>query len=119
MDLKIAVGVPTFGRAHILRDTLLQIAEQDRRPDLVIVCGTRVADLEGAALAMPDVVLLLAEAGLSRQRNAIFAAAQSVDVVMFFDDDFLPEPHYLSAIERHMTSDLRIVVATGRVLADG
>jgi GT2 family glycosyltransferase len=39
--------------------------------------------------------------------------------VVFFDDDFLPHPDYLAAIEQYMTANPRCVVATGKVIADG
>ncbi len=119
MRLNIAVGVATIGRAPVLREMLLQLAQQTRPPDRVIVCGTANADIDGAALAMPGVVLLLSEPGLPRQRNAVIAEAQEADIIVFFDDDFLPHPGYLGAIERHMACNPRIVVATGRVVADG
>jgi len=64
-------------------------------------------------------VVLLVKPGLPRQRNAILDAAGPADIVVFFDDDFLPHPHYLAAIAHHMAANPRIVVATGTVLADG
>ncbi|HET6307560.1 MAG TPA: glycosyltransferase [Rhodopila sp.] len=119
MTLNIAVGIPTIGRAAILRETLAELARQTRRPDQVIVCGARAEDVAGAADAYPNTVVQLAEPGLPRQRNAVIDAAAQADIVMFFDDDFLPDPAYLAEIERHMAADPSIVVATGLVLADG
>jgi GT2 family glycosyltransferase len=119
MQLNIAVGIPTVGRAPILRETLIELAGQTRRPDSVIVCGAKPADVEGAVDAYPGTVVLLSEPGLPRQRNAIIEGATKADVLVFFDDDFLPDPDYLAAIDQHMALDPRIVVATGLVLADG
>lgn len=119
MGCHIAVGIPTFGRAAVLRETLRQIARQTRPPEGVIVCGTKPADVEGAADTGADVRVLLAEPGLTRQRNAVIDAASDADIVVFLDDDFVPHPDYLAAVERHMRADPRIVVATGRVIADG
>ena len=92
---------------------------QTRPADSVIVCGSKPDDLTGALQAYPDVRVLLSEPGLPRQRNVVIAAAKDADIVVFFDDDFLPHPAYLAAIEQHMTADPRIVVATGLLLADG
>jgi len=117
--MRIAVGIPTVGRADILRETLREIGGQSRAADQVIVCGTKDADVAGAADAFPGVVLLRAAPGLPRQRNAIIEAAADADVLVFFDDDFLADPDYLATIERAMTQSPAIVVATGRVLADG
>ena len=77
------------------------------------------ADVEGAAEAYPGTIVLLSEPGLPRQRNAVIEAAVEADIVVFFDDDFLPDPGYLAAIEQHMARDPHIVVATGLLLADG
>jgi GT2 family glycosyltransferase len=117
MHLKIAVGIPTVGRAPTLREMLAELSRQTRQPDRVIVCATKPADVEG--VVSDAVSILLAKPGLATQRNAVINANGDADIVVFFDDDFLPHPAYLAAIERHMTADPRIVVATGRVLADG
>ena len=119
MRCRIAVGIPTVGRAEILCDTLSELNRQTRRPDQVIVCGTVGSDVDGAADAYPGLTLLSSEPGLPRQRNAVIAAAASADIVLFFDDDFLPEPAYLDAIEQYMADYPDCVVATGFVLADG
>jgi GT2 family glycosyltransferase len=119
MPFRIIVAIPTIGRASILRETLRELGRQTRQADQVIVCGTRDADLEGAAQAAPGLRLLLSQPGLPRQRNALIAAAPDADIIVFFDDDFLPHPAYLAAIEQHMAADPRIVVATGLVLSDG
>src|SRR5579875_3232190 len=41
------------------------------------------------------------------------------DLLVFFDDDFFPDKHYLAAVEDHMQRHPRTVVVTGTVLADG
>lgn len=125
MRCKIAIGIPTVGRAAILCDILFELTRQTRRPDQVIVCGTETSpagrDVDGAVDAYPGLILLSSKAGLPRQRNAVIetAAAAGADIVLFFDDDFLPDPAYLAAIEQHMADDPDCVVATGFVIADG
>jgi len=49
----------------------------------------------------------------------LIAAAPQADIMIFFDDDFIPDPEYLAAIERHMAGHPTVVVATGLVLEDG
>lgn len=119
MGYRIVVGIPTIGRAPVLREMLREIAKQTRLADGVIVCGTRAADVEGAEDMIDGVTVLLHDPGASRQRNAVMAAATDADIIVFFDDDFLPDVQYLAAIEHHMARDRRIVVATGTVVADG
>jgi hypothetical protein len=77
MRCRIAIGIPTIGRAPILRETLRELALQRRPADSVIVCGTKPADVEGAEEASPGVRVLMAEPGLPRQRNAVIAAADA------------------------------------------
>lgn len=115
--MRIVVGIPTVGRAAILRETLHELAAQLRLPDQIIVCGSKESDVEG--VGPDDARILLAKPGLPRQRNAIIDACGDADALVFFDDDFLPRPGYLDAIERHMQAHPRTVVATGAVLADG
>lgn len=118
MALNVVIGIPTVGRAQILCETLLRLARQTRRPDRVIVCATKPADVVGVA-EIPGTEVILSSPGLPRQRNALIAAASDADIMMFFDDDFFADPDYLAAIERSMTEDPAIVVATGLVLRDG
>jgi glycosyltransferase involved in cell wall biosynthesis len=115
--LNIVVGIPTINRAAVLRETLAQIAAQTRAPNRVIVCATKSGDVEG--VGQNSEILFGPSAGASSQRNAIIHAARGADVIVFFDDDFLPEPRYLAAIERHMLDNPQTVVVTGKVLADG
>jgi GT2 family glycosyltransferase len=119
MHCRLAVGIPTVGRASILRDILLELTRQTRQPDSVIVCGTKPADVEGVSDVFPQAQVLLCDPGLPRQRNVILAAATGADIVVFFDDDFLPDVQYLEQVENQMELDGNIVLVTGLVLADG
>ena len=118
MALEIVIGIPSVGRASILRETLRALARQTRRPDRIIVCGEKQSDVMGAT-EIDGVEVLLSKLGLPAQRNALIAAAPRADIMMFFDDDFLPDADYLAAIERRMADDPTIMVATGLVLQDG
>jgi GT2 family glycosyltransferase len=119
LALNIVIGIPTVGRAAVLRDILIGIAAQTRQPDGIFVCGSKLADVAGLE-SLPGVTVFLAsEPGLPRQRNALMAAAPDSDVMLFLDDDFVMATDYLAEIERAMTEKPDIVVATGHVAADG
>jgi GT2 family glycosyltransferase len=118
VTLNIVIGIPTVGRAPVLLETLRVLAKQNRKADRIIVCGTKQSDVAGAA-DIDGTEVILSTPGLPAQRNALIAAAPDADVMMFFDDDFFADPNYLAVVERHMTLDPTIVVATGRVLKDG
>lgn len=117
--MKIVVGIATAGRAPVLAEILRDLKKQIRQPDEIVVCAPADEDMLGAADAFPGVRLITGPRGLTRQRNAILAAVPGADVVMFFDDDFLAEAHYLQVVEKHMEMNARTVVVTGAVLADG
>ncbi len=46
--LNIVIGIPTVGRAVILRETLRALARQTRKPDRVILCGTKQSEIPGS-----------------------------------------------------------------------
>jgi len=120
---RIEIGIPTVGRAAVLCGTLRALSAQTRPADRIIVCGAAADDVAGVADICPQATVLITPPGLPRQRNAILDAIAGRpggdDIIVFFDDDFLPESGYLAAVERHMAADPDIVVATGNVLADG
>jgi GT2 family glycosyltransferase len=116
---RIVVGLPTRGRAPILRETLIELTRQTRLADEIIVCGTEATDFEGIADVFPAVTLLTSRPGLTKQRNAIINASIDADILVFFDDDFLPDPAYLAEVEFYMSAAAHLMVTTGQVLADG
>jgi GT2 family glycosyltransferase len=119
LALNIVIGIPTVGRAEVLRDILIGSVAQTRQPDGIFVCGSKPADVAGLE-GLPGVTVFLAQQpGLPRQRNALMAAAPDADVMLFLDDDFVMATNYLAEVERAMTESPDIVVATGHVAADG
>lgn len=110
-----------MGRAETLAQTLVaQVSEQTRPADMVLVSATAPADVEGIDPAAFGAALFMdAAPSTTGQRNRLIDAAAGCDIVVFFDDDFIPEPGYLAAVERALAADPAIVVATGVVLADG
>lgn len=117
--LRIAVGIPTAGRASVLNQMLARLVKQSRPADAIIVCASSPDDVVGIAERYPFVTLISGPRGASHQRNAILRQLDGFDVVVFFDDDFLPCPDYIRAVERLMLAHPDVVITTGRVLRDG
>lgn len=119
--MKIAVGIATAGRPDILSETLAHLALQGRRADDIVVCPAQPEDIDRGRLdALPGPIRCVsAPRGLCAQRNAILDAVPDADLVVFFDDDYLPSTSFLMEAERLFTENPAIVVATGEVLADG
>ncbi len=99
----------------MLGEIVAELRRQTRPADRLVVCGAAAEDVAG----IDPAAVILAPRGLSVQRNAVLAGAADCDVVVFFDDDFLPAPGWLAAIEAVFAAHPNIVAATGHVIADG
>lgn len=117
--MKIAVGIPTYGRASILAATVADLVRQSRAPDRVIVCCARQEDASQEVREDPRVEILFSKPGLCAQRNAIIDAVQDCDLLLFLDDDFLMREDYVAVMERLFAARPGVLMATGTVLADG
>lgn len=117
--LRLAIGVATVGRADVLLETLATFRSQTRPADAIFVCAPSEADILGVAASEPDVTALAGPRGLPRQRNVILQAAAGFDVLVFFDDDFMPAAGYFAAIEALFSSRPDVSMATGEVIRDG
>ncbi len=120
-ELKIIVGIATSGRREQLTLSLKQLGRQHRRPDRVVVCPATLEDYDDQACAtLPfPVTVVHGPRGLPAQRNGILDSWADADVIVFFDDDFYPHPEYLEEVELLMATQPDVVIATGRVAADG
>ncbi len=116
----IAVGFATKGRASVLLETVAELSRQTQPPTRIIVSYTEPSDVCGLVPA-PGIELICTTAGLCHQRNVILGrlADDAADIVLFFDDDFLPMPDYLSRTAQAFLEHPDIAVTTGEVLADG
>jgi glycosyltransferase involved in cell wall biosynthesis len=117
--LRIAVGIATSGRPLILGRVLECLREQTRVADAIVVSAPSMADLSGADTDQPELRCITGDRGLTVQRNAILRAVSNFNVVVFLDDDFVPCPRYLEAVEQIFQDAPDVVVGTGRVVADG
>lgn len=118
--LRLFVAIATVGRADLVRRTADLLADQNRPADGLVVATVSEQDVAGIDRARGQPEVLFSEKGLCRQRNrALSALAGRADVVIFFDDDFIPAPDYLANVEALFAADPGLVGVTGRLLADG
>jgi GT2 family glycosyltransferase len=119
--MKIAIAIATTGRIQVLSDTINFLRQQTRAADALYICPASDADLDPTCLDnFPCRTEIIKGArGSSSQRNAILRQMNGEDVVVFLDDDFLPEPYFLEELESLFISNADVVVATGHVVADG
>jgi GT2 family glycosyltransferase len=117
--MRIAIGIPTFGRAAVLAQTVADLAKQARRPDRIVVCHARAEDVPTGPARAPGVEYVSTEPGSSRQRNRIIDHVWDCELLLFLDDDFLLREDYVAVMESLFAPRPGLVVATGTVLADG
>ncbi len=118
--MKIAIAIATAGRRDVLTETVRFMSRQNRAPDEFLICPAtgEDADLPALRQIVPQLRVVSSAVGSSHQRNAMMDASNA-DLVVFFDDDFLPAPDYLEELEKLFISSPDVAVATGNVLADG
>ncbi|WP_336813443.1 glycosyltransferase family 2 protein [Bosea sp. MMO-172] len=116
----IVVGIATSGRREALRETLIQLDRQELRPQRILICPSADDDVdwEHAASLTIAAERIDGPRGLTAQRNAILDAAGDPDLIVFFDDDYLPADSFLAETERLFRQNPDIIAATGHVLAD-
>lgn len=119
--MRITVIIATTGRAELLRHTVARLAHQTRLPDSIVVSAVGPADVAGVeGVEGVPTETIFAEKGLPRQRNAGLRHVEGkTDVVVFFDDDFVPADTYLQKLEEIFTLRPNVVGATAKLLADG
>lgn len=118
---RLVVAIPTTGRPGILPETVRAIARQDRLPDVVYIS---VASLDDIGDLVPDslpfpVEILIGPKGATFQRNLVIDHLRPADILLLLDDDFLMAPDYLRQTARLFERNPDVVLATGKVLADG
>lgn len=120
LKLKIAIAIATAGRRESVAKTIEWLAKQSRVADELLICPAKKEDFDTHCLSTyPGKSLTLyGPIGLPAQRNVLLDATKS-DIIIFFDDDFLPASDYVAEIETFFNSALNVVIATGKVLADG
>lgn len=119
--MKIAIAIATAGRREGLSETLAYLRRQTRVADALYIAPASDDDLEPRALAdypCPTHVVK-GPRGLPAQRNTILRALGDEDIVVFFDDDYLPEPAFLVELEAVFERHPDMVICTGHVVADG
>jgi GT2 family glycosyltransferase len=127
----IYVVIATAGRPDQLRACLEGIGGQSRPPDKVLVSTVQPGDLPAGGRDWLDGLpfethVLFGPKGLTRQRNRALAevrrldgATSADDIVVFFDDDFVPRADWLQSAEDEFAARRECVGLTGVLLADG
>lgn len=118
--MRIHAVIATTGRPETVKRVVARIGMQTRPADGVLVVGASPADIAGLEGTLGNLELLVARKGLCRQRNAALDHLEGrCDVVVFFDDDFVPADDFLAKLEALLKARPDVVGATGILIADG
>jgi GT2 family glycosyltransferase len=91
---------------------------QTLKPACIIVSCVTPTDA-GDLVKSTSIRVITGPVGLTKQRNAALAALPAkVDVIVFFDDDFVAERDWLIEAARVFRDCAEVVGVTGRVIAD-
>lgn len=120
ISLQTAVVIATRGRADLVEATVRHLLDtQTHPPRTVIVSCVDKSDAGGLALD-PRVKVVTGKPGLASQRNrGLDSLPSGTEVVVFFDDDFVPHRNWLRAAAEAFIDEVRLVGFTGHVFADG
>jgi len=119
LSLRVAVIIASTGRPACIASVLGDLRRQTLPPSRIILSVTGDRDLPPPH-TRKDAEVVQARRGLPAQRNAgLDRLAGDADVVVFFDDDFVPSRHAIAGLAALFADHPAIVGATGVVLADG
>lgn len=122
--MHITVVIPTINRPALVAKTLRHLGAQHRLPDQIVLSAPDAshvgADVEAHAPDGVDLRCVFGARGLCAQRNAALDAVEhSTDVIVFFDDDFLPSPDYIANLAGAFATTPPYAVVMGYAVADG
>ena len=116
---RVCVGIATRGRPDQLAAMLDNLTRQTMKPQQIIICCSAPEDV-GNVAARADVTVVYEQPGLARQRNGILRALPAgTDCIVFFDDDFYPDPRWIEVVSQSFQADPTLACITGHVVADG
>jgi GT2 family glycosyltransferase len=117
-ELRVSVVVASVGRAEEIGQLLQALGRQTKEAENIVLS---VATTEDLPADIPlGVIVVRGPPGLPAQRNRGLDIVQEIsDLVVFYDDDFLPAHDSLQRIAEFLYSNPDVCGVTGSVLADG
>jgi len=117
--MRVSVVLCSYGRPAVLEETVQSILQQTHMPEEILIVTPSLEHVERRTLAHDRVRLIRSRHGLTIQRNAALDNLGDVDLVAFIDDDMELCRTYLANMVRLFTEQSEVIVASGRMLADG
>jgi GT2 family glycosyltransferase len=118
--MRVIVVLVSYGRKELLSRTLKYLQTQTAPPDEVVVSAPDETHVDTQLTCSYKISYVYGAHGCTAQRNKALDALQGrYDVVVFFDDDFLPAPDYLEKLRVCVEAYPHWAVITGCVVRDG
>lgn len=119
-ELRVAVVIASLGRPECLATLLARLAGQSLIPVEVVLSLESDADAPETHPCPFTLTRVLGPRGMTAQRNRGLAMmGPDVDVVLFYDDDFVPSRFAIAGVAAFFAAHPEIAGATGHVIADG
>jgi glycosyltransferase involved in cell wall biosynthesis len=120
MNSRTAVIIPTKGRPKAVSTLLDALAQQTVHPDVTVISASDRSDIAQSIVDAKNVEVLFGPPGLTAQRNrALSLVRGKCDIVIFFDDDFIPSRYWIERVQMVLATQSDVVCVTGQVLKDG
>lgn len=118
--LRVAVLLASTGRPDSLAYGVSALLAQTQRPSRIILSVAGEADLPADPEILRHVETALGPRGLPAQRNtALRLLGGDADVIVFFDDDYVPSRYCIEQIARFYTANPDVAGANGHLIDDG
>ncbi|MEU4160898.1 glycosyltransferase [Actinoplanes sp. NPDC026670] len=118
LDTALTVAVCSIGRADLFQSLRLIAADDVSSIAEVIVVDNTGGSLDRTAVADASAnvpVRVLDGSGTASDGRNLALASARTDVVLFFDDDCLPEPGWVKEMATYMSAEPEVAAAFGRV----
>ena len=119
---RIAIIIASKGRRDDLGLWLGHVRRQSLAPAVMIWSLCAAEDLPDLSEVPPQdrPLVTWSQAGTCAQRNAgLHALPDGIDIVAFFDDDYVPSNRCLEGMARVFAAHPEVIGVTGHLLADG
>ena len=118
--LLVAIVIASVGRPDMLEQMIECLSQQSESADFIVLSVTSAVDLPQGFQDSAEIRTIIGDKGSCCQRNrAIDLVQPHCDIVMFYDDDFIPSINSIKNLRRFFEDNPHISGATGNVLADG
>jgi glycosyltransferase involved in cell wall biosynthesis len=120
MNRPVVVIIATKDRPNEVSNLLDTLALQTVPPDMIIVSACEQSDIDESCIGASNVTVLFGSRGLTAQRNRALPLVEGkYDIIVFFDDDFIPSRFWIERAEKLLATEPDVVCVTGKVLLDG